>query len=146
MAKVLYLDRELKPIPEIEWKKLAADPSYTIVRQYDNAVVQLTLKWSGRVENPSNTFPDYYPVFVILVKNYKADGMLANDPVEGDRTFANEADGIAAYETFLTRWTECSVDPDGAFIEADNDLTPPAPPDPNKPTTESEELGDVGAW
>lgn len=146
MAKVGYFDRELQPLALNEWKRRQGDPAYTVLRQYDNAVVRLTLKWSGRIENPSNSYPDYWPMFVLLVQNYKADGTLANDPVDGDRSFPTEAAAIKGYEEFLLKWTQSTTDDAGAFIEQDNDLTPPAPPDPNRPVTDAPELGDAGAW
>ena len=146
MAKVGYFDRELKPIPKDVWTAKSNDPSYWTVRQYDNAVVRVTLKWVGRVPNPGDSFPDYWPMFILLVQNYRSDGSLANDPADGDRTFPNEAAAIGGYEDFLLKWTQCAQDEEGAFVEADNTLTLPAPPDPNKPATESDELGGTGAW
>lgn len=146
MAKsLLFVNREGVPIAPDRWKELSADPAYFNVRQYDNAVVQVTLKWVGRVPDPQNTFPDYWPVFIILVKNYRADGSLAVDPAASDKTFPNEAAAIKGYEEFLTRWTESSVDAEGKFIEEDNTLTPPAPPDPNVPQSVSMDL-EEGAW
>lgn len=146
MAKVLYVDRNVVGTTLEDWKIKTADAAYSIVRQYDNGVVQITLKWIGRVPNPGDSYPEYWPVFRILVKNYRGDGSLVNDPVDNDKIFPTEKTGIAAYEEFLTKWTACEVDPEGDFIEADNALTPPPPPDPNKPNTESEELGESGAW
>jgi hypothetical protein len=142
---VLYVNREGVPIPPARWKELSADAAYFTVRQYDNAVVQVTLKWVGRVPDPDNTFPDYWPVFMILVKNYRADGTLAVDPADSDKTFPDETAAIKGYEEFLTRWTASSVDAEGKFTEEDNLLTPPPPPDPNVPQSVSTDL-EEGAW
>ena len=133
------------------WTKLQADESYRTVRQYDNGVVQVTLLWSGRVSaSDAQTYEEYWPVYILLVKNYKPDGSLAVDPADSDKTFPNEGKGIAAYEEFLVKWTECETsEHTGEFIEEGNDLAPivpPPPPDPNKPQTEAVELGSTGAW
>lgn len=146
MANVIYIGRDGALMRLADWKLKQADATYKTVREYDNAVVRVELTWSGRVVDPGNTFADYYPVFVLLVKNYKADGTLANDPVDSDKTFPNEALAVAAYQEFLKRWTECSSTETGAFVEADNLLAPPPPPDPNRPATESEDSGGCGAW
>lgn len=144
--KVGYYDREGKPIAADAWKAKCADPSYAVVREYDNAVVRLTLKWIGRVKNPGNYFiVADSPLFILLVKNYRADGSLADDPADGDRTFGTETAAIAAYEEFLLKWTESERDDRGEFVEQDNTLTPPAPPDPNRPATEAMDL-EGGAW
>lgn len=145
MARVGYFDRAGLPITQAFWKEKQADPSYTTVRQYDNAVVKVTLKWNGRVTN-TDTFQDYWPMFILLVQNYTSDGSLANDPVAGDKTFGSEEAALKGYEDFLVDWTGSERDTEGAFVEADNLLTPPPPPDPNQPASVSEELGDEGAW
>jgi hypothetical protein len=146
MAKnIAFVNREGVMISEADWRDLQKDPNYCTVRQYDNSVVQVTLKWVGRVPNPQNTFKEFWPVFILLVKNYKADGTLAVDPNDSDKTYYEEAHAIKAYEEFLLRWTESTVDEAGEFVEADNMLTPPAPPDPNKPMTVADDLGE-GAW
>lgn len=143
---VIYIDRVGMLITAEAWKAKQSDESYTIVRQYDNGAVRLVLKWVGRVANPAQVFSAYYKVFVLLVQNYRSDGTLVNDPVDGDKTFPDEAAAIEGYEEFLLKWTSCESDEAGEFIEQDNDLTPPPPPDPNKPATVSDELGDGGAW
>lgn len=146
MAKLAYIGRNGMAMKQTDWKAKQMDATYKTVRTYDNAVVRVELTWSGRVVDPNNMFPLYYPVFILLVKNYKADGTLANDPVDSDKTYPDEATAIAAYEKFLKRWTECGEDDEGGFVEADNLLTPPPPPDPNRPATESEDSGECGAW
>lgn len=149
MRKIIYVDREGKHISSEEWKLKSGDIAYTTVKEYDNGVVRVTLKWNGRVSGPSaQSFADCWPIFVILVKNYKADGTLVNDPVDNDQYFPNEADAVKAYESFLLKWTESEVDDAGEFMEEGNVLTPPPPPDPNKPQCEVDEpaLGGVGAW
>ena len=149
MAKIRYIDREGKAISQADWKVKSADPLYYQVREYDNGVVRVTLKWNGRVSGPvASSYPDYWPIFVILVKNYKADGTLVNDPVDNDQYFANEAAAVKGYEEFLLKWTESDVDDAGEFMEEGNVLTPPPPPDPNKPASEVDDsqTGGVGAW
>lgn len=149
MARTQYRDREGRAITEAQWKKLQADPAYTTVKEYDNGVVRVTLRWNGRIAGPAaSTFPDYWPVFVLLVKNYRPDGTLVNDPVDNDKTYPDEQAAIKGYQEFLLKWTESEVDDAGEFLEEGNILTPPPPPDPNKPTTvpDDDALGGVGAW
>jgi hypothetical protein len=145
---VAYIDREGKLINSAAWKKHRADPSYTVVRQYDNGVVNVILEWTGKEKNYGNVYEEFHQVFTLVVKNYTADGSLALDPVEQGRTFPTEAAAVAFYEEFLTKWTGSATDEFGEFQEADNSLTPPPPPDPNRPAIEpdAEELGGVGAW
>lgn len=145
MPRFLYLDREGVAISQDDWRVKSKDPAYTTVEQYDNGVVQITLKWVGRVVNPQDLFPGFYPVYVLLVKNYRSDGSLANDPVDNDKTFQTEAAAVEEYRRFLLEWTQCTTDEEGAFVEADNTLTPPKPPDPNLPSSATDEL-DGGAW
>ena len=146
--KVKFIGRDGQPMSADDWKAKKDDPAYAIVEQYDNAVVRLTLKWSGRVNNPSNTFPEYWPVYVLLVQNYRDDGSLVNDPVDNDKNFPSEETAVEGYRQFLLKWTKCTADEAGEFTEVDNDLTPPPPPDPNKPSQEPDDpaLGGVGAW
>lgn len=147
MARTMYVDREGTPISMANWKVKCADLVYKTVEQYDNGVVQVTLQWSGRVTNP-DIFEEYWPVYILLVKNYRADGALIPDPVDNDVTYPSEETARKGYQKFLAKWTACEVDSEGDFTEADNALTPikPPPPDLNRPTAESEELGDAGAW
>lgn len=144
--QVAFVDREGKFIEHRAWMAKSNNPTYWTVAQFDNGVVQVTLKWVGRIENPGNSYRDLWPVYILLVKNYKADGTLAVDPADSDKTFANEADGVKAYQEFLTKWTESKVDDStGEFAEVGNTLELPKPPDPNQPVTESAELPG-GAW
>lgn len=152
MARTIYVGREGESLSSKQWKIKQDDPSYAIVRQYDNGVVQATLKWSGVVNNPSNTFEEYWPVYILIVKNYRADGTLVNDPVDDGKLFPNEEKALEAYQEFLFRWTNCALDEEGGFVEVDNTLEPAKapepelPPDPNRPATVSDELDDLGAW
>ncbi len=145
---IKYIDREGNAITQKDWKDKQATPSYATVQEYDNGVVRLTLKWIGKVDRPHDTYPEYWKLYVLLVKNYRPDGTLVNDPVDNDQYFPNEEKAVAAYQSFLLKWTACQADEAGEFMEADNTLTPPPPPDPNRPSTEAEEpeLGGVGAW
>lgn len=146
MSKPKYIGRDGSPLTRVDWQAKRADPTYCTVRQYDNGVVQVTLKWSGVITQA--TLEEYWPVYILLVKNYLSDGSTVNDPVDGDKTFPNELTGLAAYEEFLTRWTDCTTTQDDegnvVFVEADNALTPEPPPNPDRPTTVWE--SGVGAW
>src|SRR3569833_2444458 len=86
MARTQYRDREGKAISEAQWKKLQADTAYKTVKEYDNGVVRVTLQWNGRIEGAAaSTYAEYWPVFILLVKKYKQDGTLVNDPGGGGR-------------------------------------------------------------
>ena len=130
------------------WQKHRADPSYRVVRQYDNGVVNVVLEWTGRVADFGQVYDEFHKVYALVVQNYTSDGGLALDPVERDRTFPTEVAAVAFYEEFLTKWTDSAVDDFGEFQEADNSLAPPPPPDPNRPDAvpDAPELGGVGAW
>lgn len=143
---VIYINREGEKISKQDWKELQTQDSYKVVRLYDNGVVHLQLTWIGRIDNP-DTFQSYWKNFILTVKNYRSDGSLVNDPVDGDRTFSNEAEGIKAYEDFLLHWTDCSVDDEAKFVERGNTLELPLPPDPNRPEGGVFEVdGMNGAW
>jgi len=148
VPRVAYMNRAGEVIDQATYRAHLAEPSYVIVREYDNGQTQARLKWVGRIVDPHQTFPEFYKLFVLEIKNYTADGQLVPDPAEGQTFYPNEDAGIKAYETFLTKWTKSGVDEFGDFIEADNALIPPPPPDPNKPASEPDapELGGVGAW
>lgn len=145
---VAYFNRDGERIPTPKWRELRADPSYTVVRQYDNGVVNVVLEWTGKEKDYGNVYEKFHKLYLLVVKNYTSDGSLALDPVEQGRTFPTEAAALAFYEEFLTKWTGSAKDEFGEFQEADNALTPPPPPDPNRPAIEpdAEELGGVGAW
>lgn len=150
MAK--FFSKDGTPLQRVEWNRLQGDRSYRTVREYDNGEVWVALIWHGKVDDPT-VFRDCWKMFSLSVGNYNAAGELKPDPVENGKTFANEKDGIAAYEAFLERWTASHRNTDGEFEEEDNTLTPPPPPDPDAPTTDasavaSVRLGDddVGAW
>src|SRR3569832_380552 len=136
MARTQYRDREGKAISEAQWKKLQADPAYKTVKEYDNGVVRVTLQWNGRIEGAAaSTYAEYWPVFILLVKNYKQDGTLVNDPVDTAQPFPTEEADIILYQEFLEKWTDSQIDDSGEFVEEGNILTPPPPPVPIKPTT-----------
>jgi hypothetical protein len=160
MSTDRYFSRDGTRISLAVWKKYQADDAYRTIKQYDNGVVQVTLLWSGRVDAATHaSYSEYWPMFILLVKNYKPDGTLAVDPADSDKTFPTKEAGLAAYEAFLVKWTECEVSAHtGVFEEVGNEMeqfveptpevpvAPPPPPDPNKPQTESDALGDTGAW
>jgi hypothetical protein len=145
---VAYFTRGGARIDKNEWARNRADPSYCEVRAYDNGAVRVTLEWLGKITDYGNVYPMFHKLFKLHVANYTTDGRLVPDPVEQSRTFATEAEAVKFYEEFLTKWTESGVDEFGDFQEADNSLTPPPPPDPNRPSIEPDEpeLGGVGAW
>lgn len=145
---VAYIDREGTLISPGAWTKHRADPSYTVVRQYDNGVVNVILEWTGKEKNFGNVYEEFHKLYLLVVKNYTSDGSLALDPVEQGRTFPTEVAAVEFYEEFLTKWTGSAKDEFGEFQEENNSLTPPPPPDPNRPNIEpdAEELGGVGAW
>lgn len=144
MAKMVrYINREGEDITKEAWASLRANPEYFTVRSYDNGAVFAELRWNGKVDNP-DTFEDYYPVYILLVKNYREDGTQVNDPVDGDKTFAKESEGLQAYEDFLMKWTECEKTEAGQFIEKDNALVPPSPDAPVSAPLES--VGCDSAW
>ncbi|MDY7537567.1 hypothetical protein QN372_00225 [Undibacterium sp. RTI2.1] len=130
-----YFDKTGARIEKLKWAALSKDEKYTTVKAYDNGVVNVHLKWIGRV--PMNDcLPEYYWLFVILVKNYRPDGTMVNDPVDNDQYFPTMEDAVEAYEKFLLKWTSSSLNDDMEFEEVDNRLAPPVPelpPDPNRP-------------
>ena len=146
-----YYDREFHRIPFDKWKALRRDSEYCTVRLYDNGSVKVFAKWLGMVENPNSTFPEYYPIFRLNVENYGSNGLLRYDPVEHGKMFKTENLVVAAYERFVERWTESYSDENGNFVEADNLLTPPPPPNPDAPDSDFSSvkginIDDVGAW
>ncbi len=146
---MIYLNRDGLRIDKAQWKVLQADEDYKVVRQFDNGTVRVRLVWIGSVtDKQAQTFRDTWPVFTISVWNYRADGSMVLDPVKNGETFPHIEQGIAAYEEFLLDWTDCEVTDDGRFIEVDNSLAPPPPPDPNKPADVVIEglTDDFGAW
>lgn len=145
-----YIDRTGRKIDHGEWLKRLADDSYRTVRQFDNGIVQVSLFWVGKLNRlQAQSFRDTWPVFSVRVLNYKADGSLAADPVDDNRTFHDEESALDWYEEFLTTWTESVIDDDGKLVEVDNHLAPPPPPDPDAPTSSAETVkglpDDLGA-
>lgn len=147
-----FFSREGIAISLEEWTARQRDAEYVLVRQYDNGRVRVSLIWEGKVANPQNTLPDYYPVLRLQVGNYDKHDALRPDPVEDGKTFPNETAGVQAYEAFLERWTASHRVEDGqtgesAFVEMDNALAPPPPPDKDAPATVVPDDDDgVGAW
>ena len=143
-----YLNRAGEQISKKKWSELMLDPDYVSVREYDNGVIRVSLRWSGCVKNFGNTFPNYYKVFTLSVSNYREDGSLVKDPVEQELTFPNEASAVNFYEKYLLKWTDSERNDANEFVEIGNTLTPPPPPDPDRPSVEPDmpELGGVGAW
>ena len=153
MAK--YFGKDQRQLQRVEWNRLRQDRNYRVVREYDNGVIYVRLEWRGEIDDIA-TFRDCWKMFVLHVGNYTDTGDIRPDPVENCRTFAYEADGIAAYEKFLESWTLSHRNADGEFEEEDNNLIPeppPAPPNPDAPTSDMSavkglDLGDsdIGAW
>jgi hypothetical protein len=141
--KTLYFNRANHPISKDEWDDKRADPAYRQVALYDNAVVKVEVAWSGRVTNAQNLLPEYYPVFVLLVKNYTSEGWLVDDPVDNDRTFPDEVSARAAFAKFVERWTDASPDEIAKSILSEPE--PEAPPPPDRPASDEGEIAG-GAW
>jgi len=117
------------------------------VRAYDNNKVRAVVEWIGRVENPQNTFLDYYKVFRFDVWNYMEGSQLAHDP-STPTFFSNEEEAVNAYEAFLLKWTEAERDDEGVLLEVGNALVPPPPPNPDAPASApaDDDVSGVGAW
>lgn len=150
MAKPTYVSPNGARISRDEWVAMQNDRSIRILCEYDNGQVYVRLEWRGEVEDAS-VFRDCWKVFVLTVANYNENGDLVADPVENGKTFAYRGKAIAAYESFLARWTASHIDEDGQFVEEDNTLTPPPPPNPDAPTSAVAEIkgmedDGVGAW
>ena len=128
-----FINRKGESITSKEWNKLRGDPAYTTIRLYDNGVVNVELKWVGRIENHDQVLPDYYKMYVLLVKNYRENGTLVNDPVDNDQYFAKEDLAIDAYEKFLMKWTDCGLNEDLEWFEPDNRAEKPKPIKPDEP-------------
>jgi hypothetical protein len=151
-VKIGYFDRDGNSIPLAQWKTYRQDESYALVKQFDNGKVRVILEWMGRVPNPHASFPDTWPLFMLMVHNYASDGTLRADPVDDGKTFCNERAAVDFYTTFIAKWTESELEVDletgeEVLVEVGNTLKPvepPKPPDPNKPTTDTDD--EVGAW
>ena len=132
----LYFDREGHRIEKELWDKRQADPSYRIVREFDNGQIQVRVIWNGKLNRlQAQSFRDTWPIFEVRAMNYRADGSLAADPNFDGQTFAHEDDAIETLEIFLEDWTKSYRTDDGRLVEVDNHLAPPPPPDPNVPTS-----------
>lgn len=145
----IYIDRHGLRIPKQTWENYRADPTYRVVKEFDNGVVQVRLIWNGQMNKmQSQAFRETWPIFEVRVMNYTADGRLVPDPVADGETFPDESRALEAYEEFLVTWANCEIGADGALIEVDNQLAPPPPPDPDAPTSvlkdAPEDLG--AAW
>lgn len=131
----------------IEWVKAQKDHSQLFLREYDNGIIYVTVQWVGKVMNYGDVYPEFYKVMRLNVSNYTSEGILAPDPTMASVWFPNEKLAIEAYEKFVMEWSASNRDSTGKFIEEDNALTPPPPPNPDAPTTEVNDaiIGDC-AW
>lgn len=150
MAK--FFGKDGTPIHGGEWSRLRDDREYRLIREYRNDDVWLSLEWSGKVDDPS-VFRDCWKMFQLTVMNRTPEGRWAPDPVENGKWFPTQEAGIAAYEAFLERWTASHRNEDGKFVEEENELRPPEPPNPDAPSTDVSEIAsvclgadDVGVW
>ena len=146
---MIFVTRDGVRIPKIEWEKLQADDSYRLPDRFDNGIVHVEIEWVGKVAQP-NTFRDYWPVFRMNVQNYR-DGVLVDDPADDGETFPDYAAAKKRYEEFLVKWSECSVNDFGEFVEEGNSLAPPPPPNPDAPDSAEDVVAGVlddgvGAW
>lgn len=142
---VAYLDHDGKLISQATYEKCQADQNYRVLRQYDNNAVRIELLWTGKIANYGQVFPDFYKLFTLRVHNYR-DGALVKDITQDGQTFPTMEKAIAGYETLLLQWTDCVTNSEGDFVEVDNTLTPPPPPNPDRPENDAEDMGGVGAW
>ena len=144
-----HYDRNGLKISASQWLELMGDPTYHIIREFDNGSVRVMLVWNGKVTpKEHSSFRDTWPLFVLYVANYKANGRLVKDPTMNGVTFAFESDAIKGYEEFLKFWTDCEVNDDGEFVEVGNELAPPPPPpppNPDAPTSALKDAPDFGA-
>jgi hypothetical protein len=132
----LYFDRDGKSIPHTKWRELNNDPTYRILKEFDNGKVQVRLIWNGSLTLQQKTsFRETWPLFALRVMNYNAEGKLRPDPSRDGETFAYENEALNGYEEFLITWADCHIDDDGNLVEVDNHLAPPPPPDPDAPTS-----------
>lgn len=146
---MIYLNRDGLRIDKAKWTELQKDDSYRVIREFDNGKVRVRLVWEGRVDKAhAQSFRDTWPIFSMGVWNYRADGSMVIDPVKNGETYSHIEEAVRAYEEFLIDWTDCEEGDDGRLIEVDNLLTPPPPPDPNKPADVVIEglTDDFGAW
>jgi hypothetical protein len=129
------------------WKEAQNDHNQRFLRQYDNGIINVEVQWVGKVMNYGDVYPEFYKVVRLDVLNYTVEGSKAPDPVMSDQWYPNEKLAIKAYEDFIMQWSASNRDSTGKFIEEDNALTPPPPPNPDAPTTEVNDaiIGDC-AW
>lgn len=149
-----YYGRDGRACHHNEWARLRNDPSYRVVRQFDNGSVHVELEWLGDVPDADNQFRGSYRLFKIKLSNYNDVGVAVEDPMSG-KFFPNESKALTFYDDFILKWTESVMDEDGNVEEVGNTLAPiepPKPPDPNKPlsTVDSIDVGNAdmsaGAW
>lgn len=150
-----YFNKNGARIAAEEWSKLAKEPGYHNIIEYDNGVVRVKVTWVGRVVGIEDLYPDMYKVFRLNVSNYNSIGNLVPDPVSDGRWFSNRDVAVKAYGEFLERWTASHRDEDGELIEEGNIFAPPPPPppppSPDAPTSDCSTIkgmvdDGVGAW
>lgn len=150
-----YFNKDGARITAQDWSKLAKEPGYSKVIEYDNGVVRVRVIWVGKVLGIEMLYADMYKVFRLDVENYNAVGTLVPDPVSNGKWFPNKTAAIEAYEEFLERWTASHRSEEGEFVEEDNTLAPPPPPppppSPDAPTSDLASIkgvedDGVGAW
>lgn len=144
----IYVGRDGIRLQRSEWARLQEAPDYKVVKEFDNGRIRATLFWHGAVSNQlAATLREYWPVFMMKVENYNAEGKLVKDPNYDGATYPTEVVAIEGYEQFLVDWGLCERDDEGKFVEVDNALTPPPPPDPDAPTSMLPSLPqDFSAW
>lgn len=146
-----YVNRDGARIAREDWQHHRSDPDYITIKAYDNSEVSVNVEWVGKVEKIADSFPDMWKVFRLNVQNYNELGQAVVDPVEDGRWFPTKEKAIAAYENFLAGWTASHRDEDGKFVEEDNSLTPPPPPNPDAPDSDLTHIkgfedDDTGVW
>lgn len=132
-----------------EWKANTENEEYSVLCQFRNDKVKLSLEWLGTTSDSRAPF-EYWDIYELNVWNWLIDGA----ELEGgrwvldprSRRYWDEAAAVKAYERFLVDYTDCEYVPleDGsmAFKEVGNDLTPP---DPNMPSG-ADNNPFIGSW
>jgi hypothetical protein len=129
-----FVDRAGRLIDRDKWQELSGDADYRVLREFDNGIVHVSLVWSGVLNRREfSAFRETWPVYMLRVANYHENGSTTPDPVMDGKAFPDEGSAIKGYEDFLIQWTACEIDDKGVFVERDNQLAPPPPPNPDTP-------------
>ena len=141
-----YFDKFNCGISRERWNELRSDPAYYVCREYENEAVHLKVIWNGKVSKSEyeNLLSSYYPIFKLTVLNSVGCGKWVDDPVESGVTFPTLELANHHVNDFLAKNTNSHWSEKG-FVEPDNKLIPPPPPDPDLPVSTGL-TDDFGAW